>query len=240
MLREEYDALLTALFDLDSMHQSIVKTLATSWQGLMRDELIKKAKLTSGGRVTQAIDDLVLSGFVQEMAAWNKKTKETVYRLVDEFSTFYWTWMANANADTQWMQIATGKRFDSWCGYAFENLCLKHLDQIKRSLGISGIQSSAGTWRYQSRGTEPGAQIDLLIERADRCFNLVEAKFSMHPYAITKAYAAELETKIRVFRERTKVTRPIFLTMITPYGIAPNRHSVGLSLAELTLTDMMT
>lgn len=239
MLREEYDSLLTALFDHDSMHQIIVKALATSWKGLMRDELIKKAKLTSGGRVTQAIEDLVLSGFVQETASWNKKSKETVYRLIDEFSIFYWTWMHNSDSDVHWMQIATGKRFDNWSGYAFENLCFKHLIQIKRTLGISGIQTSVGTWRFQSNEPEPGAQIDLLIERADRCFNLVEAKFSSSPYLITKTYALELESKIRVFRTRTKVVNPIFLTLITPHGIEPNRHSIGLSIEEITLQDLM-
>lgn len=239
MLREEYDSLLTALFDRDSTHQTIVKVLATSWQGLVRDDLIKKAKLTSGGRLTQTIEDLVLSGFVQETAAWNKKTKETVYRLVDEFSIFYWTWMHSATSDAQWMQIATGKRFDNWSGYAFENLCIKHLAQIKNTLGISGIQTTAGTWRQVSSGSEPGAQIDLLIERADRCFNLVEAKFSMHPYVITKAYAAELQSKISVFRAKAKITNPIFLTMITPHGIEPNRHSVGLSIEQITLADLM-
>ncbi|MFM8583431.1 MAG: putative dsRNA-binding protein, partial [Planctomycetaceae bacterium] len=84
MLRDEYDSLLTALFDHDSMHQTIVRALATSWTGLVRDELIHKAKLTSGGRLTKALDDLTLSGFVQETNSWNKKSKETVYRLVDE------------------------------------------------------------------------------------------------------------------------------------------------------------
>jgi hypothetical protein len=260
MLREEYDSLLTALFDRDSMHQSIVKVLATSWKGLMRDDLIKKAKLTSGGRVTQAIEDLVLSGFVQETASWNKKSKDTVYRLIDEFSIFYWTWMHNSASDLHWMQIATGKRFDNWCSYAFENLCFKHLDQIRRSLGISGIQTSAGTWSYQSRDSEPraqehrvrepgaqepraqepSAQIDLLIERADRCFNLVEAKFSMKPYLITKTYASELQSKIQLFRAKTKVGRPIFLTMITPHGIEPNRYSIGLSIEEVTLKNLMS
>jgi uncharacterized protein len=141
MLREEYESLLPALFDRGSMHQEIVKALATSWQGLMRDELIKKARLTSGGRISQALEDLVLSGFVQPTASWSKKSKETVYRLVDEFSVFYWSWMHNKNSDLRWMHIATGNRFESWSGYAFENVCLKHLDQIKRSLGISGIQS---------------------------------------------------------------------------------------------------
>jgi uncharacterized protein len=240
MLREEYDSLLAALFDRDSMHQNIVKVLATSWKGLMRDELIKKAKLTSGGRVTQALDDLVLSGFVQETASWNKKSKETVYRLIDEFSIFYWTWMHNSGPDLHWMQIATGQRFDNWCGYAFENLCFKHLDKIRRTLGISGIQTSAGTWRYQSHDSAPRAQIDLLIERADRCFNLVEAKFSLKPYLITKTYASELQSKIQVFRARAKVDRPIFLTIITPYGIEPNRYSIGLSIAEVTLQDLMS
>jgi uncharacterized protein len=239
MLRDEYDSLLTALFDRDSMHQSIVKVLATSWKGLARDELIKKAKLTSGGRVTQALEDLILSGFVQETASWNKKKKEAVYRLVDEFSIFYWTWMQHTTTDLHWMQIATGKRYDNWCGYAFENLCFKHLDQIKRLLGISGIQTSTGTWSYQSRDSEPGAQIDLLIDRADRCFNLVEVKFSLKPFVITKAYASELETKIRMFREKTKVTKPIFLTMITPWGIEPNRYSIGLSVEDITLQSLM-
>ncbi len=112
------------------------------------------------------------------------------------------------------MHIATGKRFENWCGYAFENLCLKHLDQLKRSLGISGIQSTAGTWSFQSRDSEPGAQIDLLIERADRCFNLVEAKFSTKPYVITKAFASELETKLRVFRAKNQ-SRQAYLSHLS-------------------------
>lgn len=240
MLRDEYDSLLTALFDHDSMHQAIVRALATSWTGLVRDELIHKAKLTSGGRLTKALDDLTLSGFVQETGSWNKKSKETVYRLVDEFSIFYWSWMHRAANDVHWMQVAAGKRYDQWCGYAFENLCFKHLTQIKKGLGISGVQTTAGTWRSPSQGSGPGAQIDLLIERADRCFNLVECKFAAKPYVITKAYAAELAAKVAIFREQAKVNRPVFVTMVTPYGIEPNRHSQGVSIESITLKELMS
>lgn len=240
MLRDEYDSLLTSLFDHDSMHQTIVRALATSWTGLVRDELIHKAKLTSGGRLTKALDDLALSGFVQETGSWNKKSKETVYRLVDEFSVFYWSWMHRAANDLHWMQVAAGKRYDQWCGYAFENLCFKHLNQIKKGLGISGVQTTAGTWRSQSQGSGPGAQIDLLIERADRCFNLVECKFAKKPYVITKACAAELTAKVTVFREQAKVNRPVFLTMVTPYGIEPNHHSQQLSIESITLNELMS
>ncbi len=78
-----------------------------------------------------------------------------------------------------------------------------------------------------------------MIERAERCFNLVEAKFSMNPYVITKTYASELESKIRVFRARSKIVKPIFLTLITPHGIAANRHSIGLSIEEVTLQNLI-
>jgi uncharacterized protein len=239
MLCDEYEALLPALFEVDSMHQEIVKALATSWQGLSREELIAKTRLPSGGRLTQAIEDLVLSGFVLPVTAWNKKTKETIFRLIDEFSIFYWSWMQPARIDTKWMHIAAGKRYESWTGYAFENICIKHMQQIKRSLGISGMEASVGTWRHRGDQTNAGAQIDILIDRADRCFNIVEAKFSEKPYVISKVYAAELRSKIDVFRTATKSSRPIFLTMVAPQGIEPNSNSIGLSIESLRIEDLM-
>ncbi len=62
----------------------------------------------------------------------------------------------------------------------------------------------------------------------------------MKPYLITKTYASELQSKIQVFRATTKVDKPIFLTMITPHGIEPNRYSIGLSVEEVTLKNLMS
>jgi hypothetical protein len=55
--------------------------------------LIDKAKLTSGGGVTKAIDELLLSGFIGETDATGERVKDSLMRLTDEFSLFYWHWM---------------------------------------------------------------------------------------------------------------------------------------------------
>ena len=62
---------------------------------------------------------------------------------------------------------------------AFEAVCLKHVAQIKKGLGIEGIKTEESAWRYvPGKGqNEKGAQIDLLIDRKDRSINICEMKF---------------------------------------------------------------
>ena len=138
-----------------------------------------------------------------ESPPYDHKVKDTVYRLVDEYSLFYLTWFETnrtSGADV-WLRKSASRNFDTWCGYAFEALCLKHVMQIKKALGIGSVQTQEASWLFQSKTpTDVGAQIDLLIERADHCTNLCEMKFSMHPFKIDKQYAARLERKLRVFR----------------------------------------
>jgi uncharacterized protein len=69
---------------------------------------------------------------------------------------------------------------------------------------------------------------DLVIDRRDRVINLCEMKFSIHPFTITKGYAQELSEKIRVFKEQTKTTKAIYLTMITTFGLAPNAYASSM------------
>ncbi len=52
----------------------------------------------------------------------------------------------------------------------FERLCLKHIIQIKKVIGISEIQSDSCTRHHLAeKGKGRGIQIDLLIDRTDRC-----------------------------------------------------------------------
>ena len=57
-----------------------------------------------------------------------------------------------------------------------------------------------------------GAQVDLLIDRADNTINLVEIKFSQGEFTITKSYAAELRRKVAVFKGVTATRKNVFLT----------------------------
>jgi hypothetical protein len=82
---------------------------------------------------------------------------------------------------------------------------------------------------------EKGAQIDLLIDRKDRCINVCEMKFYTGEFSIDKSYAGELEQKLEVFARKTKAKKTLFLTMITAYGIKNNEYSDRLVQNTLTM-----
>ena len=122
-----------------------------------------------------------------------------------------------------------------WSGMSFEAICLKHILQIKKALGISGVHCEESPWRYSGTKSSAGAQIDLLVDRADRTVNVCEMKFYTAEFTIDKAYASELDRKLRVFREQTKIKKSLFLTFITTYGVKTNEHSSRLVQNNLTM-----
>lgn len=180
------------------------------------------------------------SGFVTETVALDKKSKGSLLRLTDEFSVFYWRWMQSAPASSSWLRQSSSRRYEAWCGYAFESLCIKHLDAIRAAIGISDVETQAVAWRHvpQAGSDEEGAQIDLLLDRADRCLNICEIKFSDKPYVVSKSYASTLERKLRVFGTRSNRHQTLFLTMVTPAGIVPNRYTQKLVTNQVVLSDL--
>ena len=55
----------------------------------------------------------------------------------------------------------------SWRGIALEDLCIRHMFQTKKALGISGVITSQSSWIVPGSENEAGMQIDLLINRND-------------------------------------------------------------------------
>ena len=123
----------------------------------------------------------------------------------------------------------------AFTGYAFEIMCLNHINQIKSALGISGVDTRVASWRSEQQGN--GAQIDLVIDRADNVVNICEMKFSKNEYSITAKYENELLNKITTFRSETQTSKSVRLTMVTSRGIVKNAHST-LVQNELTLNDL--
>lgn len=132
--------------------------------------------------------------------------------------------------------MSEGPKWKAWSGYAFESLCLKHIRNIKESLQIGGIYSEQYAW--YDREAETGAQIDLLIHRADNCLNLCEMKFAKGPFEITAAYAKELQHKILAYRAATGSHQTIFSTFVTTFGIKPNKWVEQCVDAEITLEQL--
>ncbi|MBR5744509.1 MAG: ATP-binding protein, partial [Muribaculaceae bacterium] len=109
--------------------------------------------------------------------------------------------------------------------------------QIKKQLGISGVNSNEYTWRCEDE--DYGAQIDLIIERADNTVNLCEMKFSIGQFSIDKDYESNLRNKLSKFVEHTKMKKSIQITLITTYGIKNNQYS-GIVNNQVTLDNMFS
>ena len=74
----------------------------------------------------------------------------------------------------------------AWSGYAFEQVCLHHIQQIKQRLGISGVLTEVCSWNYAGEGLRE--QIDLVTDRRDHVVNLCEIKYARGRYELTRAY----------------------------------------------------
>jgi hypothetical protein len=219
-LVNEFEEIFESLFTHSSSHISMVRALAQTNKGLTREELIVQSNLHSGGAFTQALEELIASGFVSKYAALNKKSKNTLYRLSDEYSRFYLKYIEqNKNQGANfWKTLFQSQSYLSWAGFNFETICLKHINQIKKALKIEGIHSVNSSW------TSKGAQIDLVIKRDDHWINLCEMKFHSSEYTIEKSELENLRNKIALFKSETRTKDVVAITMITTFGITENAN----------------
>ena len=236
-LRDEFDNLYQSLFEHADNHVKTVQALSKTSKGLTRQEIIDTCGFSSGGGTTNMLNELEQSGFIQSAVPYKKTSREAIYRLVDEFSLFHLRFMdgIKITGDDMWTRMSNTNAYKIWCGMSFEAICLKHIPQIKKALGISGVHSEESPWRYSGTKNAEGAQIDLLIDRADRTINVCEMKFYTDEFTIDKAYATELDRKMHVLREQTKTKKSLFLTFITTYGVKKNEYSDKLVHKSLTM-----
>jgi AAA+ ATPase superfamily predicted ATPase len=235
ILRSEFKNLYKSLFNKHEKHSAIVNALAQKSMGLTRDEIISETGLPNAGSTSRMLDELEESGFILKYNPFGKKSRNSIYQLVDFYSLFYLKFIAETHSkDTnQWINLNDSPKQRAWSGYAFEQVCLAHLPQIKKALGISGIHSTSSAWR--SSTVKNGAQVDLVIDRRDQVVNLCEMKFSINNFVIDAKYAEELRNKIGIFKTETKTRKSVFLTMITTYGLQQNTYSTGLVQNSITM-----
>jgi len=225
LLRTEFDNLYRALFKNFNKHLAVVRAISTKSKGLTRKEIIALTKLPESGVTTKVLDELEKSGFIRKYLPFNKRVRGGLFQLVDFYTLFFLRFIEKSNPldENTWINTIDNPTQRAWSGYAFEQICLYHTQQIKKALSILGVLTKTSTW--QSKQKRNGAQIDLVIDRRDHVINLCEMKFSITPYTITKSYADKLMQKISIFREETNTTKALHLTMITTKGLKQNNWS---------------
>lgn len=236
-LRYEFDRLYSSSFVNDDECKSIVRLLATKRQGFTRKEITSLTKLPDGGGLSNSLKALEVSDFIQSYRKYNYPKRELYYRLTDNFSAF-WLAFCEGNITTNpsfWQDNQHQPSVRAWSGFSFESVCFYHIAQIKEALGIGGVQTEVYPWK--SRTSKDGAQIDMIIDRADNIMNICEIKFSDDEYVITAKYDKELRHKITLFREETHCRKALHLTLITTYGLRPNEYA-GRVQKVITMDDL--
>ncbi len=237
--RHEFEELYASLFNKPEKYLKIIDALGSKKVGLTRDELVKKSGLEDNGQFSQMLEDLSYCGFIRKYCHIGKKVKNAIYQLIDNYTLFYYQFIKDyRNTDENyWMKMLGRPEYAVWCGLAFEKVCLLHARQIKETLGISGILANVYSWYTTATTDNPGAQIDMLIDRADDVVNLCEMKYSKTPYAITAEYQEKLLSKARRFVETTETNKAIHIVMITSNGLKKNQHS-DVAQNEVILNDL--
>ncbi len=228
LLYGEYAQLYHSLFKNANQHIAIIKCLAMYPQGVTRQQIALKTKISEGS-LSRVLDELNECDFISIYEPFLNKKKASVYKLTDLYSLFYLKFI-NPNKKTgkgTWAQLSKQQNYITWSGYAFENISMMHITQIKKALGISGVYTTTSSWVFKGNDTLPGTQIDMIIDRADNTINLCEAKFTKDNFAITKNYAAQLRMKKSIFKQATKTKKATFTTLITSFPAIKNQHYLG-------------
>lgn len=225
ILRTEFNNLFKSLFTKAEKHLQIIEALAKKGIGISREDILKICKLSDGGSVTRILTELEESGFIRKYIPYGKISRNRLYQISDFYTLFYFKFLKNYSDlnYVSWANLIDNPRYRVWTGLAFEQICMNHISQIKKALGIQGMETKVSSWR-SSKPSE-GAQIDMLIERKDQVIQIIEIKFSIHEFVIDKKYEEVIRTKISVFCEETKTTNAIHFGMITTYGVRKNKYS---------------
>lgn len=238
-LKDEYDRLFASVFSRPEEMKRIVKLLSMRHSGFTLEEIADKIGISQGGSLSKMLKALIASDFVLRYVPFGHSKREEHYKLIDPFCIFYLRYVPNNTSfpTSFWQQNQASQSVVSWRGFAFEEVCLLHISQIKQALGIQGVSTKESSWAVRGIDEEQGTQIDLLIERADHIINMCEMKFYGEDFVVDKAYFQKLNHRQKLLTERIPKRYTVHSTLITTYGLAYNEYG-GVFQQTITMDDL--
>lgn len=240
--RLEYDELYNALFNDAASYVEVMKQLSEHKEGLTRKEIMAHTKMSST-KIDRILKNLERSDFIARRSQFGNVKRDGIYRIVDFYTLFYYKFIEHDDGlnDNWWTTHMSSPSVMAWMGLAFELICLQHHKQIKAALGIAGVATSISTWRLLPDKTSGrhGAQIDLVLDRADHIIHLCEIKYSVGKYLLTSDYLDKIERRMHLFIEATKTKKAVVNTFITTYGLS-NSSCSSLVHSDITMDALFT
>ena len=237
-LKKEYRRLFSSLFKNPRPYLEIITLLSKHPKGMTREEISTELKTSNNGKLGEMLTDLIYCDFLQKNNVREKRIKSNsaIYQLIDFYTIFYNTF-ANKNIMEEhfWTRNINTPEINIWYGLAFERVCKAHIEKIKTALGIASVSTEYYSWR--SNLIEKGAQIDIIIDRADNTINLCEVKYSENLYSLDKEEYMKIQNRISVFKEATNTRSNIIPTMITTFGMKEGTYSDQI-IAKINMEDL--
>jgi len=231
-MRHEFDRLFSSLFRRSERHVDIVRLLGANKCGMTRDEVLKGLGAASGSEVSNCLGELVDCGFLRRFNMPARLRRGAVYQLIDPYVLFYFECLATwrGNDPHHWTTNGRSPAVCGWRGRAFERVCLMHIPQIRRVLGISGVETDVYAWRWKSNDpSERGVQIDMLLDRADRIVDLCEIKYSDDDYRLDKEEDTLIRHRAAVFARESGIRKAVHTVLITSFGVAESKYIGNVS-----------
>lgn len=158
------------------------------------EEIAKDIHYQSGGPLSEYLEDLIISGFLEREHTWSlhtgKEAKGSKYRIKDNYLRYYLKYIA-----PHLRKIKKGlfedispyalPGWDGIIGLQFENLVLNNRKEIWKALGIRAEDIVFENPFFQTKTSKhKGCQIDYVIQTRFNTIYLCEIKFSRHPISV--------------------------------------------------------
>jgi len=237
-LNDEFNRLFNAIFTNSEDCKKIIRFLAGRHSGYSREQISEATEIPLGGGLSDTLSALCESDFIVRYKPYGESKYTDYYKLIDNFCLFWLKYVDGGDGDPNFMtDNQTSDIMKAWRGVAFEEVCWRHIDQIKWALSVAGVKSSISAWSLRGDDNKEGVQIDMIIDRADNVVNLCEMKFSGSKYSISKDEEMKLRKRIEALKSTLNSKQTVHLTFITTYGVEPGKHS-GIVQKSIEMDDL--
>ena len=236
-LSQEYKRLYGSLFKSPEPYLKIVEVLGKNKSGLTRNEIAAALKISSSGTLSNQLENLEYCDIIRRYVTkvnGKPKNNEAYFQLVDLFTLFHLNFAQKLTTNDYWEQHVNTSVINTWQGLAFEHVCNVHIKQIRHALGLDRIAVEYYSWRSS---TPPRAQIDMIIERADRLINICEIKYTSSEYEISSDDDIKYRNRVAAFLRQSKTKSGTLPTWITPFGLFANKYSANIQY-QVTMDDL--
>lgn len=226
----------------NNKHYRRIVDLLAQFKFLTRKELAKKLGISSGGTLTELLDDLEVCGFIDKYTPLGAPVNSTLARstIKDSYLLFYYAFLQGKTQaidrnefKDSWQTPITRARLMQWLGLRFELWCRQQSQLIARILQFQGIEYQAGAFFNRKTSKEDEKfQIDLMFERKDRVCTVCEIKYTDAP--VGTECIKQMERAITLLDTKKSVQR----VLISASGVAPGLDDARYFDAVITLDDI--